>query len=145
MADRYDRAQLEVFCKQVFVENPHLDRIYATEDGQLFGERHKSDASNYARQTQQELILIERLKHDSLASQVADTDDPMTRDVAAIMLALTCTEDKARELIQEHKGNASAAVKTATATIDAVQKPAATAPKRTRKPSTPKTPDNGTT
>ena len=144
MAERYNRAKLEEFSKQVFEQNPHLDRVYATEDGQFFGERSKSDATNYARQTQQELIVIERLQSNDLASAVAEPEDPMTRDVAALMLALSCTEDKARELILEHKGNAAAAVKTMTATINAVQQsaPAEATVKKPRRTS--KKTDNGT-
>ena len=74
MAERYNRAKLEEFSKQVFEQNPHLDRVYATEDGQFFGERSKSDATNYARQTQQELIVIERLQSNDLASAVAEPE-----------------------------------------------------------------------
>jgi hypothetical protein len=151
MGERYDRAKLEEFSKQIFQDNPHLDRVYVTEDGNFFGERSRSDATNYARTTQQELIEIERLKHNSISSKVAESDDPMTRDVASLMLALNCTEDKARELIQQHKGNAAAAVQTVTATINAVQQADSTAPapakapKATRKPSTTKKTTNGTT
>ena len=153
MGERYSRAELEEFSKQIFQDNPHLDRVYVTEDGNFFGKRSHSDATNYARTTQQELIEIERLQHNSISSRVAESDDPMTRDVASLMLALHCTEDKARELIQQHRGNAAAAVQTGTATIHAVQQADSTAPapakapapKPPRKPSTTKKPTNGTT
>lgn len=137
--EQYSDEKLQDYCRQIFEENPHLDKVYATHDGNFFAEKRKSDASNYARQTKQELVLIERV---ALTAITVEPEDPMARDVAALMMALSVTEDKARELIQEHKGNTIAAIQAETPAPATTPKAAST--KATRKTSTKKTSTDGT-
>ena len=143
MSTHYSDAELLEFSKQIFSqlekEGKPTDFLYACQDGNLFRDVHQNHASNYARESRQELKRIELV--GSVPRIIgSEPEDPMTRDVTALMHTLGVTEDKARELIAEHKGNTAAAVKAQAAPAA----PEAKKPATGRKPYTSKNTTNGT-
>lgn len=128
----------EQIFRQLAEEGKPVDFLYACQDGNFFRDVHKNHATNFARESRQELKQIELVGSIPRIKGTAESEDPMTRDVAALMLALNVTEDKARELITEHRGNTAAAVQAAG------QEPAADAKPAKTKLSTKKKPADGT-
>ena len=132
MSKLFSDAELLEYSKQIFEQHPDVGFLYVCGDGNFFRDRDKNLATNFARESKQDLKQVELV--GSLPRMVGtDTEDPLTRDVTALMLALHVTEDKARELIAEHKGNTAAAVQTARQAA-----PAEAAPAKGRKSSTSK-------
>lgn len=131
MSKQFTDAELIEFSKQIFKQHPDVGFLYVCGDGNFFRDRDKNHATNFARESKQELRQVELV--GTIPRLVgAETEDPQTRDVAALMLALNVTEDKARELITEHKGNTAAAVQ------------AEAAPAKAAKSSTSRKKSNGT-
>jgi hypothetical protein len=101
----YSEEQLKEIAQEIFATRPNVTKLLATHDGNFFLEKDRSDASNYARESQQSLVIIERISHQHAEVAPAEQDDPQARDRAAVMLALHCTEEAADALIQRYKGN----------------------------------------
>jgi hypothetical protein len=142
MSSQLSDADLLKHSEQIFAqlkaEGKPVEFLYACQDGNFFRDVHKNNATNFARESRQELMLIELVGSVPRIKGTAEPEDPMTRDVAALMLALNVTEDKARELITEHRGNTAAAVQAAG------QEPAANAAPAKKKSSTKKNQADGT-
>ena len=109
MAKQFSDAELLEFSRQIFEQHPDVGFLYACQDGNFFRDVDKNHATNFARESKQELRQIE-LVGSMPHIKGAEQEDPLTRDVTALMQVLSVTEDRARELITEHRGNTAAAV-----------------------------------